>query len=388
MRRTTIARLAVLAVVLSACATGTQETPVPEAELDFVPVVSVTGELTPAVRANLSAQSGGTVLEVAVEPGDEVAAGALLIRLDPTDARLAVQQAQAALAAAQSQLALLQAGARSGEIAAAEAQVASAQAALAQATAQRDQLAAGATEAEIAAARAQYVAALAEERAARDAYDQIRAAEVHGWVEEQALLRLRVAEEARAAAEATLAQVEGGAGAQLRAAEAAVWAAAASVDAAQAQLALLQAGATAEELAAAEAAVGQAEAALEAAQVTLDRCEIRAPFAGTIGAVSVHVGELVAPGQPLATLGDLTTLRVETTDLDEIDVARVAAGQAATITFDALPERIFAARVTRVSPMAEPGTGGVNFTAVLELEETDPALRWGMTAFVDIEVGE
>ena len=79
---------------------------------------------------------------------------------------------------------------------------------------------------------------------------------------------------------------------------------------------------------------------------------------------------------------------METTDLDEIDVARVAAGQAAAITFDALPERVFAARVTRVSPMAEPGTGGVNFTAVLELEETDPALRWGMTAFVDIEVGE
>ncbi|MBN1812964.1 MAG: efflux RND transporter periplasmic adaptor subunit, partial [Anaerolineae bacterium] len=134
-------------------------------------------------------------------------------------------------------------------------------------------------------------------------------------------------------------------------------------------------------------AVTQAEAALEAARVALERCEIRAPFAGAVGAVSVRAGELVAPGQPLVTLGDLSTLRVETTDLDEIDVARVAVGQRATITFDALGERVFTGRVTRISPMPEPGAGGVNYTVVLELDELDPAIRWGMTAFVDIEVG-
>ncbi|MBN1656907.1 MAG: efflux RND transporter periplasmic adaptor subunit, partial [Anaerolineae bacterium] len=156
---------------------------------------------------------------------------------------------------------------------------------------------------------------------------------------------------------------------------------------AQAQLALLQAGAMAEEVAVAQAAVTQAEAALEAARVALERCEVHAPFAGAVGAVSARVGELVAPGQPLVTLGDLTTLRVETTDLDEIDVARVTVGQQATITFDALGERVFTGHVTRISPMPEPGAGGVNYTVVLELDELDPAIRWGMTAFVDIEVG-
>jgi len=42
----------------------------------------------------------------------------------------------------------------------------------------------------------------------------------------------------------------------------------------------------------------------------------------------------------------------------------------------------------RISPMAEPGAGGVNYTVVVTLDESDPAIRWGMTAFVDIEVGK
>jgi hypothetical protein len=36
--------------------------------------------------------------------------------------------------------------------------------------------------------------------------------------------------------------------------------------------------------------------------------------------------------------------------------------------------------------MSEPGAGGVHYTVVIVLDETDPAIRWGMTAFVDIEV--
>jgi multidrug efflux pump subunit AcrA (membrane-fusion protein) len=386
MKKSFVAGLVVLAVLLSGCGGSAEEMATPEVEMDFVPVVSVTGEVVPAVWATVSAQTGGTVMEVLVEPGDEVAAGTLLALLDPTDAQLAMQQAEASLEAAQAQVALLEAGPRSGEVAAAEAQIEAAQAALAQATAQRDQLTAGATEAEIAAAEAEVVAAELTRKAAEDQYDQIQG-KIHGWIEQEAILQLRAAEEALEAAQARLAQVQGGAGAQIRAAQAAVQAAEAQQDIAQAQLDLLQAGATAEEVAVAQAAVAQAAAALETARVALDRAEVRAPFAGTVGAVPVRTGELVAPGQPLVMLGDLTTLRVETTDLDEIDVARVAVGQEAAVTFDALPEQVFTGRVTRISPMAEPGAGGVNYTVIVELEDLDPAIRWGMTAFVDIEVG-
>jgi len=386
MKRSLVAGLVVLSVVLVGCGGGTPA-PTPETESDYTPVVSVTGEMAPAVWAAVSAQSGGAVIEVLVEPGDAIAAGDVLVRLDPTDARLAVQQAEAALAAAQAQLALLKADARPEEVATAEAQVEAARAALAQAAAQRDQVTAGATEADTAAAQAEVAAAEVARKAAEDRYDQIEG-KVHGWIEEETILQLRAAEQALAAAQARLAQVQGGAGAQKRAANAAVAAATAQQGVVQSQLDLLLAGATPEQLAASEAAVAQAQAALEVARVALERTEVRAPFAGSAGGVSVRVGELIAPGQPLVTLGDLATLRAETTDLDEIDVARVAVGQRATVTFDALPEQVFTGQVTRISPMAEPGAGGVNYTVVIVLDELPPAIRWGMTAFVDIEVGD
>ncbi|HET89789.1 MAG TPA: HlyD family efflux transporter periplasmic adaptor subunit [Chloroflexi bacterium] len=387
MKKILVAGWIVLALLLSGCAGQSRETPTPAIEEDYTPVVAITGEVTPAAWATVSAQTGGTVLAVLVEPGNQVSLGDVLVQLDSTDAQMAVQQAEAALEAARAQLALLQASPRAEQVAVAEAQVAAAEAAVGQAQAQRDQVAAGVTAAEIAAAEANVAAAELARKAAEDQYDQIRD-RVHGWIEEQAILQLRAAEESLRAAEAQLARLKAGPYREVRVAEAGIAAAEAQRDIAQAQLRALRAGATAEEIAVAQAAVSQAEAALAVAYVTVERCEVRAPFAGTIGMVGARAGELLAPGQPVATLGDLNTLRVETTDLDEIDVARVAVGQAATVTFDGVPERVFAGRITRISPMTAPGSGGVSYTAIVELDEVDPRLRWGMTAFVDIEVAE
>jgi hypothetical protein len=51
-----------------------------------------------------------------------------------------------------------------------------------------------------------------------------------------------------------------------------------------------------------------------------------------------------------------------------------------------LPDQVFTGRVKRISPMAEGDGGGVNYTAIVELGSLDPKVRWGMTAFVDIEI--
>jgi HlyD family secretion protein len=395
-KKTTIAGLTMLAVLLAGCGPG-EVTPTVDWSADYVPVVSVTGEVVPAVWADVSAQAGGTVVEVLVEPGDAVAADDLLVRLDSADAELAVRQAQAALGVAQADLVLLQAGPRAEEIAAAEANLAAAEAALAQAIARRDQLDAGQVSVEIAEAEAAVTTATADELVARETHDKTMECVEWGGktycpglgpYEERARYGLQAATEALNAAQAQLAALQAGAAERIAAADAAVEAATAQRDAAQAQLDLLRAGATDEEIAAQQVVVAQAQATLDEAQVALERTEIRAPFAGTVGAVDTRVGELVAPGQPLVILGDLATLRVETTDLDEIDVARVNVGQQVDVTFDALPEEVFVGHVTRISPMAASGSGGVNYTVVIALDEIDPAVRWGMTAFVDIEVGQ
>jgi RND family efflux transporter MFP subunit len=207
-----------------------------------------------------------------------------------------------------------------------------------------------------------------------------------GPTEEKARFQLQAVREELEAARSRLQALIGQQEARLRTAELAVERAKEQQDAAQAQLAQVKAGPSQEEIAAAEAALQQAEAALRTAEVALERTEVRAPLGGTVGMVQLRENELVAPGQPLVIIGDLDTLWVETTDLDEIDVARVAVGQAVDVTFDALPDRVFAGRVRRISPMAESDGGGVSYTAIVELEDLDPAIRWGMTAFVDIEV--
>ncbi len=140
-----------------------------------------------------------------------------------------------------------------------------------------------------------------------------------------------------------------------------------------------------DELAVAEARVENANAALTAAQARLDDLELLAPFAGIVSEIDVRAGQWVTIGQTVLQLADLGHLRVETTDLNEIDAARVKVGSRVRVTFDALPEVLVQGTVTSLAPKASQGSG-VNYKAVIELDEIVEELRWGMTAFVDIEV--
>jgi HlyD family secretion protein len=381
-----------LVVFITACEMmSTEETPTPRPVREFTPMVSVTGKVVPERWAVVSTQVGGIVQAVYVEEGETVTEGAVLVRFDDTDAQVAVRQAEAAVTAAQMQVARLKVPPRPEAIAVAEAQVNVSAAVVSQTIAQRDQLYAGVTEAEIAAAQAEVRAAEAELNLAVNRHDEAMChgnepCPTLGTFEEQARYTMQVAQESLEARRARLRALQASAGTEIRAAQAAVDVAIAQRDVSKAQLALSKITTLPEEIAVAEAAVQEAKVALEAAQVALSHTEVHAPFAGTIGQLDVRLGEFVAPGQPLFTLGDLSTLRVETTDLDEIDVAQITLGQQATVTFDALPDRPFTGHIVYIAPMADPGGGGVNYKVVLEVAEWDPVIRWGMTAFVDIEV--
>jgi len=361
-------------------------------------VVSASGKALPARWANLSFVSGGHVAEVKVQAGDKVEAGQVLAQLDDADAKIALAQAAAALKMAQAQLAQLKAGARVEEIAQQKQAVQAAQAALSGATARLSQLQKGARAAELAEAESALRQAEAEWKIVFDSYDavttghaMIKAYNVRGGglgaLEESLRYQYQAATQAVTAARARLDQLKAGAtDTELRAARAEVSAAQAQLDSAQARLDQMMAGPTAEELAVSEANVAQMRAAAELAQAALDKTQLTAPFAGTVGAVYARAGEMLAPGQTALALGDLTILRVETTDLSEVDVARVSVGQPVNVTFDALKGKTLPGRVTRIAPMSSAGQAGVNYTVIVELDQLDPALRWGMTAFVDIQV--
>jgi multidrug resistance efflux pump len=135
----------------------------------------------------------------------------------------------------------------------------------------------------------------------------------------------------------------------------------------------------------AEERVANAQAQLAAAEAAPDDLVLQAPFAGTVSELYVNQNEWISPGQPVLLLADLDHVQVETTDLNEIDVARIELDDSALITFDALPEVEVTGKVVRIAPKADQGSG-VNYTLVIELDEIPEKLRWGMTAFVDILV--
>jgi len=357
-----------------------------------VPVVSQGAEgqvvaeaaIEPVRWSELVSTDGGTVAGVLVAEGDRVAAGDLLIELDPVDRQLAVQEAQAAVAAAEAQLAQVQAGPRPEEVAAAEHQVDDAASALSQAAAQRDQITAGATDAEIAAAQAELAQAQAELRSAEEMHRK-ESKSKDADARERADYQLHAARQAVAAAQAKLAAAQGGAGARLRDANAGVWVAAAQQDVAQAELDLLKAGATDEDVDVSAAAVQQAEVGQAMAQVALERTEIRAPFDGVVTQVTVEEGETASPGAVVVVLADLDHLQARTTDLTELDVARVAVGQPVDVTVDGLPDVRLAGHVARIGLRSEDYRGDVVYPVYVALDEDVPGLRWGMTALVEID---
>jgi multidrug resistance efflux pump len=411
-----------------------------------IETVASEGELVPVRHVALAFQSGGTVAELLVAEGDQVEAGQPLIRLEPAELQATLAQAEAALAqaeageaaavaqvaaaqtgvrvaeigvtAAKAQLAWIQAEPSPEEMAVFEAGIAAATAGINQAAGQRDVNLAGATPAQLAAAQAQVAAASAEKRIIQDQYDRLIENEVFGTLEEQLRFALNAAEASLAAANVAVTQLQQGpTAAQRTAAQSAVAVASAQRDVAQAQLDLLLASAREEQVAIAEVAVAQAEIAVEQAQVAVGQAEaaarqaeaavrqaaasrdaalamlskmnLRAPFAGKVARLSVEPGQVVNAGSPVVTIADLSGWLVETTDLTELKVVAVEVGLPVSVRVDALPEVVLRGHVTDIAAVSTLVRGDVTYKVTIRLDDRpDLPLRWGMTAFVNVQVAQ
>lgn len=154
---------------------------------------------------------------------------------------------------------------------------------------------------------------------------------------------------------------------------------------ARAELDLTRAGSRPETIAAAEAELEAAKAALQKARAALSDAELRAPFAGTVVSIDINPGEYAAPGTAVLRLADLSSWRVETRDLNEIQVAQVREGQPVTVTLDALPGLELSGKVQRIEGYGENQQGDITYTVVVALDKHDERLRWNMTATVEIK---
>jgi HlyD family secretion protein len=343
-----------------------------ETEEEVTQIVAATGIVLPSRWATLSFRTSGVVREVLVTEGDQVQEGQLLVQLDSSDLEDVVAQAEAGLATAQATLAQVEAPARSEELAMAQASLAAAQA-------QLGKLRSGASEEEITAARGALETAALALQQAQAAYDEV------AWMEEirempQALALQQATMEYEIAKANYEALVRGASAEDIAAAQA-------EVDRARASLSLLESGSRPEDVTVAQAHVAEAQVALSRAVSALDDASLTAPFDGTIGAVLVRVGEMVSAGVAAVVLGDVSSFETQTTDLNEVDLYLLEVGQSVDLTFEALPGKSIKGVVAQIAPMASLEQGGTNYEVTIEMENQDPDLRWGMTAFVDIFVG-
>lgn len=139
------------------------------------------------------------------------------------------------------------------------------------------------------------------------------------------------------------------------------------------------------ELAVAQARFDNAEAQLAASEKALADLELRAPFAGVVANLAIKAKEMVSPGQAAVILADLSEWIVETDNLTEIEVPKIATGQGATVALDALPDVELSGEVVSISPFFELKLGDVTYMVKVKLARVDPRVKWGMTAVVTFD---
>ena len=140
-----------------------------------------------------------------------------------------------------------------------------------------------------------------------------------------------------------------------------------------------------------QAELMQSREALNEANERLADTKIKAPFTGTILKKFVDRGQVISStlssaseGTQIFSMANLDNIFV-TTHVDEVDISRIAPGQAAIVKVDSLPGREFTATVERVAPKGRTEMTVTIFDVVVRVTDRDKALlKPGMTADVNI----
>jgi len=242
-----------------------------------------------------------------------------------------------------------------------------------QASASADAAAAGlrALEAEASAAASQIRAARAD----------LAAAEARATDAQRALARARELRQAGLIAQA-----------DFDTAQATADSAAAQVQSAEAAIGRLE-----EARAAADRRVAQGRAEVARARDLVAKTDITAPIDGVVTRLDVEEGEMVVigvqnqPGTILLTISDLSSINAEV-KVAEADVLRLAQGNAATVTLEALPGTTFQGKVVEIgaSALTQLGTQAAarEFRVKVRLEGALETLRPGLTCDAEILVAE
>jgi HlyD family secretion protein len=127
------------------------------------------------------------------------------------------------------------------------------------------------------------------------------------------------------------------------------------------------------------------EERLNAAKAAVAAFEVTAPFDGMVAELHAKAGSSINAGEIAVTIADCSSWIVKTTDVTEIDVVNLKEGQPVTVTLDAIPDLDFKGQILFIGHTYSQNQGDVVYAVTVVLVDTDPAMRWGMTAAVKFE---
>jgi HlyD family secretion protein len=118
----------------------------------------------------------------------------------------------------------------------------------------------------------------------------------------------------------------------------------------------------------------------------LDNYKITAPFNGTIQKISYKVGDTVTAGAEIADVADTSSMEFDVS-VDELDIAKLAVGQTANITLDALSDTTtIKGEVAKVAVSGTASSGVTTYAVTVKIDDQLSKIKSGMNANADIVV--
>ncbi len=135
------------------------------------------------------------------------------------------------------------------------------------------------------------------------------------------------------------------------------------------------------DLDAAEARAKQADAAVANLRAVIAKKTVRAPFEGRISIRQVNLGQILAPGTPIASLQAVNPIHADFW-LAQQALRDLAPGEKVRLRTDTFPDAAWEGEVTTVNPEVDAATRNVRVRATFP--NADGRLRPGMFANVDV----
>jgi HlyD family secretion protein len=127
----------------------------------------------------------------------------------------------------------------------------------------------------------------------------------------------------------------------------------------------------------------QAQLAVQTAQENLGAAKITAPFNGTVTQSNAVPGAVVSAGGEAFRVDDLSNLVIDV-QVVEVDINHVQIGQAASVTFDAIPNKTYSGKVLSTDLAGTSAQSSVNFNVNVQITNADAQVKPGMSANVTI----